>query len=294
MLPKYQTPKPIQEMPKPKPIVTVPEVIIPEEIPVVEEMPMPEEEPVIEEMPMPEPYCLNMPANYSNMPVNYPNMMSNCPYLNPVMQSPCTNCPMNVNEMMMPTYGDYPMNVANTNYPIQVANPVNIYEDGCPNCGMGGYESWMGRPAAIISDNPAVIRFTAFKELNGYPNYGNPSRNADILYTGNRGTWTLDLPASFAAVTGTRAQITLRSVLDDHTNVPVNRYSANIQINGQMVHSGRLNLPHGRPVGGMFNNWVSLTYNINLRRNNRIVITNTSTTGPDDWFAIDWMEIRLR
>lgn len=39
----------------------------------------------------------------------------------------------------------------------------------------------------ITTNNPAITTLTLFKELSGFPNYGNPSGNADILYRGNRG-----------------------------------------------------------------------------------------------------------
>ncbi|AEV69553.1 hypothetical protein [Acetivibrio clariflavus] len=150
------------------------------------------------------------------------------------------------------------------------------------------------QPDPILSDNPASPSITLFKELSGYPNYGNPSGNADILYTGNRGTWTFQIP-TFLLVTGNlRAQIVIRGVLDDHQNVPVSNYSARITVNGTVVHNGRLQLEHGRPVGQRFTNWRSLTFNVpSLRRSNRVVIENTSRTGPDDWIAFDWMELRL-
>ncbi len=150
------------------------------------------------------------------------------------------------------------------------------------------------QPQPQLSNNPATANITLFKELTGYPNYGNPSRNADILYTGNRGTWTFDSPAFLLVPGNQRSRIVIRAVLDDHYNVPVNRYSARITFNGSVIFNGRLQLPHGSPAGGMFTNWRDLTFNIpNLRRNNRVVIENTSSTAAEDWIAIDWMEIRL-
>ncbi len=150
------------------------------------------------------------------------------------------------------------------------------------------------QPQPQLSNNPVTANITLFKELTAYPNYGNPSRNADILYTGNRGTWTFDSPAFLLIPGNQRARIVIRAVLDDHVNVPVNRYSARITINGTVVHNGRVQLPHGSPAGGMFTNWRELSFNIpNLRRNNRVVIENTSSTGPNDWIGLDWMEIRL-
>lgn len=146
----------------------------------------------------------------------------------------------------------------------------------------------------ILSNRPEVIRITAFKELTGYPNYGNPSGNADILYTGNTGRWTFTaLP--FLFVPGNlRAQLVISAVLDDHSAVPERQYSATISVNGSVVHRGRLQLPHGRPEGQMFRNWRELTFNIpRLQRNNTIQIVNTSNTGESDWIGLDWMEIRL-
>ncbi|HEX2945970.1 MAG TPA: hypothetical protein VHT96_08430 [Clostridia bacterium] len=149
-------------------------------------------------------------------------------------------------------------------------------------------------PPPLLSNNPAVASVSLFKELTAYPNYGNPSRNADILYTGNRGSWTFNSPAFLTVPGNQRAQIIIRAVLDDHANVPVNRYSARITVNGTVVFDGRLNLEHGTPVGGVFVNWRNLPFNIgNPRRNNRVTIENTSSAGTDDWIAFDWMEIRL-
>ncbi len=150
------------------------------------------------------------------------------------------------------------------------------------------------QPQPQLSNNPATARITLFKELTAFPNYGNPSRNADILYTGNRGTWTFDSPAFLFVPGNQRARIVIRVVLDDHFNVPVNRYTARIIINGTVVHNGRVPAEHGTPAGGMFNNWREMNLNVpNLRRNNRVVIENTSTTGPNDWIGLDWMEMRL-
>lgn len=149
-------------------------------------------------------------------------------------------------------------------------------------------------PPPVLSNNPEVATIVLFKELTGYPNYGNPSGNADILYTGNRGVWTFSVPAILLLTGNLRAQLVIRAVLDDHSSVAVDRYSATISINGTTVHTGRLRLEHGRPAGGRFTNWSSLTFNVpNLRRNNRIVIVNTSNTGSNDWIGLDWMEMRI-
>mgnify|MGYP001330843462 FL=1 len=149
-------------------------------------------------------------------------------------------------------------------------------------------------PPPVLSNNPVTASIRIFKELTAYPNYGNPSRNADILYTGTQGSWTFESPAFLFVPGNLRAQMIIRAVLDDHANVPVNRYSARITINGNVVHNGRLALQHGVPAGGIFTNWTELTFNIaNLRRVTRVTIENTSTAGTNDWIALDWMYIRL-
>lgn len=146
----------------------------------------------------------------------------------------------------------------------------------------------------ILSNQPEVVRITAFKELTGYPNYGNPSGNADILYTGNTGRWTFAIQPFLFVPGNLRAQLVIRAVLDDHSAVPENRYSATISVNGTVVHRGRLPLQHGRPAGQRFTNWGELTFNIpRLQRSNNVQITNTSNTGESDWIGLDWMEIRF-
>lgn len=153
---------------------------------------------------------------------------------------------------------------------------------------------WQTDPPPVLSNNPATATIRLFKELTAYPNYGNPSRNADILYTGTQGSWTFELPAFLFVPGNLRTQMVIRAVLDDHANMPVNGYSARITINGNVVHNGRLALEHGVPAGGIFTNWRDLTFNItNLRRVTRVTIENTSTVGANDWIAFDWMDLRL-
>jgi len=146
----------------------------------------------------------------------------------------------------------------------------------------------------ILSNNPSTTTLVLFKELSGYPNYGNPSGNADILYRGNQGEWTFEVPAFFFVPGLLRAQVHIRAVLDDHATTPVSRYSATISVNDRVVHRGPLPLEHGRPFGQPFVNWGTLVFNVPvIRRINRIVITNTSTGSPDDWIGLDWMEMRF-
>lgn len=212
-------------------------------------------------------------------------MMPAMPPVKPMMPTP--NIPMmpGLNMPMMP--GMAPMMPGMDG--MDGMDPMD-WED----TGMEGTESPVSDPPPVLSNNPATATIVLFKELTGYPNYGNPSGNADILYTGNRGTWTFELPAPLFIPGQLRARLVIRAVLDDHANVPVSQYSARIAVNGIVVHNGPVPLQHGTPAGGRFINWSNLIFNVpNIRRTNRVVIQNTSTAGPNDWIAFDWMEMRF-
>jgi len=147
----------------------------------------------------------------------------------------------------------------------------------------------------ILSNNPTETTLTLSKELTGYQNYGNPSGSIDILYKGNRGEWTFDIPQFFFIPGLLNAQLYISAVLDDKTPpTPVRQYSATISINDRVIHRGSLPLEHGRPYGQRFTNWSTLKFDVpNLRRVNRVTITNTSTGAENDWIGLDWMEMRL-
>ena len=237
-----------------------------------------------------------MQPNQSNA---YPYMMQQMPQ----MIQPNTNQIYPYMNMMQP-YGlghagyIYNFNNLDDIHNMDILDDLDDFDDMDDLDDMDGTDAkgtTSNRPAAVISNNPAVPTISLFKELTGYPNYGNPSGNADILYTGNRGVWTFQIPPIITVLGNIQAQLVIRAVLDDHSNVPVNRYSARISINGTNVHAGRVPLEHGTPAGRQFTNWKPLTFNVpNLRRNNRIIIVNTSNTGEDDWIGFDWMEMRFR
>lgn len=153
-------------------------------------------------------------------------------------------------------------------------------------------------PQPILSNpNPSRV-LVLRKELSGYPNYGNPSGSADILYTGTQGTWTFNLPTLLALVLNSarRVELVIRGALDDHYNVPENRYSMTVTFNGTRQNFTQLPFVHGRPSGQRFTNWNELTLNISPRSagiNNRVTIRNTSNAGDNDWIAIDWIELRF-
>lgn len=161
--------------------------------------------------------------------------------------------------------------------------------------GMPGPRPNGGDPPPVLSNRPPATSIVLFKELTGYPNYGNPSRNADILYTGTQGTWTFPLQA-FLFIPGqfARAELVISGVLDDHYNVGEGLYSMTVNFNGVNVFTGRPPFVHGRPTGAVFNNWRQLRIPVqNLRRNNNVTIRNSSRAGENDWIGLDWMELRI-
>lgn len=215
----------------------------------------------------------NYPFTNPNMPLNYDNY-----FMYPTMQNP------NLGYYPYVGQGMYMMPYTN---PMDYTDDIETYDEDMKNV--------KNDPPPVLSNNPVTNTIVLFKELTGYPNYGNPSGNADILYTGNRGTWTFDIPnAVLLFLQNFRARLIIRAVLDDHQNVATSRYSATIRANNAVLHTGALPLEHGTPRGGKFTNWRLLTFDVsNIRRRNQIVISNTSSAGPDDWIGFDWMELRF-
>jgi hypothetical protein len=246
---------------------------------------------------MPQMYQMPQMTQMPQMPQEMQGMQQSPTFNQPYNMAPATQMqPMM--QQMQPMMQTMPMQQMQQTMPMQ----QNAYPNYMPNMygtGMGsGYAPHAESPedrVPVLSNNPPVTSISLFKELTAYPNYGNPSGNADILYTGDRGTWTFDIPA-FLFVPGqlTNAEIIIRGVLDDMNVTPADRYSARITVNGSVVHTGRVPLEHGRPLGAQFNNWRELRFRIpNIRRNNRVVIENTSNARPNDWIAFDWMELRV-
>lgn len=282
--------------PTPAPVLPVEQPPVQPTLPPMQPV-MPIQQPV---MPIQQPVCpfTGMPVSPAAMPMG-PSGMPMGPAAMPMMPSgmpmgPATMPMMPSGMLMGPTA---PMGPGLGNF----GNFATMGIMGNMG-GMGGMDQMDLGPATaspddpppVLSDNPPVANVSLFKELTGYPNYGNPSGNADILYTGNRGTWSFDVPVPTFITGANRYQLLISAVLDDHRNVPTNLYSARITFNGTVIHDGPVPLQHGFPEGGRFNNWRTLTFNVrNIRRNNRIVIVNTSRAGVNDWIGLDWMELRL-
>ncbi len=149
-------------------------------------------------------------------------------------------------------------------------------------------------PSPFISKQAAALNISLIKQLGAYPNYGNPSKSADILYTGSKGAWDIEIPHFLLNSGSLKAKLIIRAVLDDHAGVSPGSYAARIYANGALLHRGRLPLEHGTPVGNVFTNWKELSFILRTPvRENKIVIENISACGARDWIGFDRMELRL-
>lgn len=146
----------------------------------------------------------------------------------------------------------------------------------------------------FISKQSAVLNISLIKQLSAYPNYGNPTKGADILYTGSKGVWNIEIPQYLLSSGNLKAKLIIRGALDDHTNVLTGSYAAKIYANGLLLHKGRIPLEHGTPKESVFTNWKELSFILRQPVNeNKIVIENISTCGAKDWIGFDRMELRL-
>lgn len=151
------------------------------------------------------------------------------------------------------------------------------------------FAAWLTDPPATISQDGTTL--ILHKELSGYGNYGVTDTAADVLYSGETGTWTF---SSTGLPPGTAFQFVISGVLDDHDYVPLIDYSMTVEVNGILVFSGSppsLPFVHGLPYGKVFTNWTELPVDAN--GNWSITITNTSAISTSHWIAFDWIELHI-
>src|SRR5579884_706542 len=137
------------------------------------------------------------------------------------------------------------------------------------------------------------------KNLDGFSNYGLDG-NADILYQGDQGTWTLDLSAQKLPKIA-YAYFTVALDADDHSGVPgdyyldINSYTLDVLTNGTLAGTGHPNgIQHGTPFGSIFNNWLSIDYPVAPTSSlYTITLDNTNTIGGGNWYAIDQIDLHL-
>jgi hypothetical protein len=255
------------------------------------------------------PYIMPDENTNANMPYIMPNenMHPNIPHMMPNENMHSSIPHMMPNENMHP-YIPHMMPNANLNPSMCPFAQENIYMPQKSNPAYMPFEKWddnidydeddlkYADPKAappLLSNNPCKRNLILYKNLSAYPNYGNPSGNADILYTGNNGIWTFSMPKYFLMESPIKAKLTISMCLDDHSDSPIKKYSAKINFNGTNLHSGPIpNIEHGKPKGSKFTNWLELTFEItNLRHISQLKIINTSKTNPSDWIGIDWLKL---
>jgi hypothetical protein len=153
---------------------------------------------------------------------------------------------------------------------------------------------FLSDPAYTTVTTPTTVILV--KELTGYPNYGAPDNAADILYTGNSGTWNFALPLSVNLTDIQNPFYRVTMAADDHYGVASSLYSFSAATNGTVVYNGTAGLPHGSPFNSAFSNWVQRDFLTTLTAapvSNILNLVNTSNTGVTDWIAVDRIELHL-
>ncbi|MFO7561193.1 MAG: hypothetical protein R6X02_01015 [Enhygromyxa sp.] len=152
--------------------------------------------------------------------------------------------------------------------------------------------AWLSEPEVSVSGSCSeelILRM----ELEGYEDYGAGDGRADVIYSGESGTWTFE-----DLCRGTsEAHLRLLVALDDRYEVPVEDYELEVRVNGRRVASGdgdKLGLRHGAPQGERFNNWAFLLIRISPADRYEISVRNRSDLSQEHWIAIDSISLYLR
>ncbi len=162
----------------------------------------------------------------------------------------------------------------------------------------GGVEAAFATPSPIgVNMNSALIRW----ELNAFGAYGQYDVAADILYTGERNTWTLASPAGNPLPAGNYA-LTAWLVLDDHYgdnpfgNTPTSDYSISLDVDGVIKIAAIPGLQRSPRGVHQISNWTPVSVSVTLSKpalSFTVSISNNSTAHPLDWVAIDRFELSL-
>jgi hypothetical protein len=146
-------------------------------------------------------------------------------------------------------------------------------------------------PTVTISGNQIILH----KELNGYPNYGVADRAADILFSGETGTWHFTLPAGISLASIREPFFRVSIVADDHGS-GISPYTYSVATNTTTVAPNESGLFYGTPNGGpVFTDWVQRDYGVSITGfANTITIQNTwPHPGDGNWIGIDWIELQM-
>jgi hypothetical protein len=148
--------------------------------------------------------------------------------------------------------------------------------------------SYLSDPSPVVTISGTTI--TIYKELTGYSNYGHDGA-ADILYSGESGTWHFDLTGIVNPADVQAATFVIALIGDDHGS-GTSPYTCTVQVNGGSS-AACPTLPYGSPYGSPFTNWEDASYAVAaLGSSNTITLHNTSF-GSGNWIGVDWVELQL-
>lgn len=89
-------------------------------------------------------------------------------------------------------------------------------------------------------------------------------------------------------------ELLMVAVLDDHYDIPTDRYRLTVKLDGQLVFAGPVELEHGEPSGGVFVNFGELLMPLDLSRldeeGNELEIS-LSGVDPYHWLAWDYLVV---
>jgi hypothetical protein len=152
--------------------------------------------------------------------------------------------------------------------------------------------AWLSNPHVVVTGNCAS-EVVLSMDLDAYGNYGAADGRADVLYSGEGGSWTFGNPCP-----DTNQVLLLVVVsLDDHYDVPLGNYELEVVVNGETVASGYaddLELRHGTPFGAQFDNWSYLLMAVDPAEQYDVRVYNRSGLPSTDWIAIDRISMHLR
>ena len=149
-------------------------------------------------------------------------------------------------------------------------------------------------PVILSTGSTSVVRM----DLTGFPAYGADGA-ADILYSGESGTWTFDLLALGVDLSAfTSARVRAWVALDDHYSSPASSYGIRFDqpaFGTSFASASVWGVEHGSPAQGPFSNWHSII-TAPFGPPNQLAWSLThvgGSPGPTDWLAIDAIEIIL-
>jgi hypothetical protein len=150
--------------------------------------------------------------------------------------------------------------------------------------------TWYSDPLQLIL--PMSTSTTLRKDLDGYPSYGVQDGKADIAYDHEPAAWTFQVPN----IPFSSATLAL-SVIADPSSEPISQYVGEIWAEDVCLFAGNPVPYHGTyDPNYIGTNWTEIDLPVTVTPGTNATITfvnRSNTADPNNWFAIDWIEIRL-